>query len=388
VTSTPNGTQGDGEWFYNRWGNAVESDELFVPNDHGLEDWNPDIDIDETVKDMSRNTFIRVRYHWSEDPTKDEQWYLEQCQELGDQRKVNQELDLLFVGTTQCIFEDETLAAFEAKTPVTTLPCPHHSKLDIFVNELDKNDWYIIGCDTAQSLTGAFCAIQIYGFREFNQIAELSNKYGSYHNFGEAIHYVFQWLYSQVGPRIILAIENNTIGQAPIEYLTKSVTTFDYMPFLERDVDKTGNLKHELGIKTTGLTKPLMVGCLVECINENILGFKSRNLINQFGTIEKTNSGTIRSNSVTDLFMASCFCAFTRKRRAMEIMPQIQFTNQQIQVQILKTVQTAASIAGTKDYIKFTEKKDDISHIVGIDDDYNFEKTDDIDSAFLPFINM
>jgi hypothetical protein len=86
--------------------------------------------------------------------------------------------------------------------------------------------------------------------------------------------------------------------------------------------------------------------------------------------------------------MASCFCAFTRKRRAMEIMPQIQFTNQQIQVQILKTVQTAASIAGTKDYIKFTEKKDDISHIVGIDDDYNFEKTDDIDSAFLPFINM
>jgi hypothetical protein len=388
VTSTPNGTQGDGEWFYQRWGNAVESDDLFVLNEEtGLEDWNEDIDVEEAVRDPNKNTFVRVRYHWSEDPSKSQEWYQEQCQELDDQRKINQELDLLFVGTSQCIFDDDILASFKAQKPVIAMPCPHHSKLEIYTHELDPTDWYIIGCDTAQSLTGNWCALQIFGFREFNQIGELANKFGSYYNYGEAIHYVFQWLYSQVGDRIILSIENNTIGQAPIEYLTKSVTTFNYIPYLDKDVDKSGNLKDELGVKTTGLTKSLMVGCLVETINENISGFKSQNLINQFGAIEKTASGTFKSSTSTDLFMAACFCAYTRKRRAMEILPQIQFSNIQLQNQVYNTVKTAASVASTKKYIEF---KDKMNTILGADEDYDqqFSSSDDtFDSSFLPFFN-
>lgn len=386
VTSTPNGTQGDGEWFYQRWTNSVESDDLFVfDEDTGYESWNEDIDIEDAVKDPSKNTFVRVRYHWSEDPSKNEAWYQEQCQELSDQRKINQELDLLFVGTTQCIFDDDTLASFKAIKPVTTLPCPHHSKLDIYTNYLDPTDWYIIGCDTAQSLTGNWCAMQVFGFREFNQIAELSQKFGSYYDYGEAIHYVFQWLYSQIGERIILSIENNTIGQAPIEYLTKHITTFNYAPFLDRDVDKSGTLKDEFGVKTTGMTKPLMVGCLVETINENISGFKSQNLINQFGGIEKTASGTFKSRISTDLFMASCFCAYTRKRRAMEILPQIQFTNTQLQQQVFNTVKTAASVASPKSYINY---KDKLNSIIGADEDYNEQfEGDEFDPSFLPFFN-
>lgn len=390
ITSTPNGSQGDGEWFFNRWTNAVESDDLFVLNEQtGYEEWNEDLNIDEVVKDPAKNTFVRVRYHWSEDPTKDEEWYREQCQELSDQRKINQELDLLFVGTTQCIFDDDTLASFKADKPVTTLPCPHHSKLDIYTHQLDPTDWYIIGCDTAQSLTGNWCALQIFGFRNFNQIGELTNKFGSYYNYGEVIHFVFQWLYSQIGERIILSIENNTIGQAPIEYLTRVVNTFNYIPFIDRDSAKDGSLKDELGLKTTGMTKPLMVGCLVETINENITGFKSQNLINQFGSIEKTAAGTIRSSVSTDLFMAACFCAYTRKRRAMEIMPQIQFTNQQLQNQLFSTVKTAASVASTKDYIDFKNKFES-GQVIGADDDYNQQFQDDqeiFDSSFLPFFN-
>lgn len=385
ITSTPNGTQGDGEWFCKRWTNAVESDDLFIENEEtGYEEWNPDINVEELVRDPSKNTFVRVRYHWSEDPTKDDAWYQEQCQELSDQRKINQELDLLFVGTTQCIFDDDVLAGFEAIKPITSMPCPHHSKLDIYTNALDPSDWYIIGCDTAQSLTGNWCALQIFGFREFNQIAELSKKFGSYYDYGEAIHFVFQWLYSQIGSRIILSIENNTIGQAPIEYLTKHITTFNYAPFFDRDVDKTGTAKDEYGVKTTGLTKPLMVGCLVETINENIKGFKSQNLINQFGSIEKTASGTFKSRISTDLFMAACFCAYTRKRKAMEILPQIQFSNTQLQKQVLETVKTAASVANPKDYISF---KDKMVSIIGADEDYGQfgNETEDFDPSFLPF---
>ena len=391
VTSTPNGTQSDGEWFYKRWTNAVDSDDLFLPDpdDPSREVWNPEIDIDEAVKNPAKNTFIRVRYHWSEDPSKSDEWYQEQCQELDDKRKVNQELDLLFVGTTSCIFDDDTLAAFDTKEPEYLLPAPHNCKLKIFEKDLDLTDYYIIGCDTAQSLNGAYCAIEVFGFRDFKQIAELNHKFGAYHDFGEAIHFTFQWLYNIVGERIILSIENNTIGQAPIEYLTKVITTFNYVPFIDKDVDKSGKLKDELGVKTTGLTKPLMVGCLTECINENVKGFKSRDLVNQFGSIEKNAAGNIKSSGFSDLFMASCFAALTRKRRAMEILPLIQFTNQQIQERILDDVKVAASVAGTKDYIAHTQKND-MNTIIGIDSDYNYGREQEgmEESIFLPFFNQ
>jgi hypothetical protein len=406
VTSTPNGSQGDGEWFHNRWMGGVESDDLFIndPNNPGQEIWNPDIDVAQAVADPDKNTFVRVRYHWSEDPNKDEDWYREQCQELDDQRKINQELDLLFVGTTQCIFDDDTLAAFRPIKPVRTLPCPHSSKLRLFSDTIDPNDYYIIGADTAQSLAGAFCAVEIFGFRNFTQLGELHDKFGSYSHYGEVIHFIFQWLYKQVGPRIILSIENNTIGQATIEYLLIHVKDFDYLPFFDNDVqlDTKGyakNLKintslgvHEVGIKTTGMTKPLMAGCLVETINENVAGFKSHDLVNQFGSIEKSSTGTIRGTSYSDLFMAACFCAYTRKRKAIEIMPQIQFTNQQLQTQLLDTIKSAASISSTKDYMKHKAKIE--AEIISADSDYNLglnsgmEVEDDDDlSVFLPFFS-
>ena len=151
-------------------------------------------------------------YHWSEDDRKTEKWYQEQCQELSDKRLINQELDLIFVGSSNCIFDDDTLSSIKEQSPVQILNCAHGSKLKVFEKTLDPTDYYIIGCDTAESLAGAYCAVQVYGFRDFNQVAEMQYKFGSYTNFGQSIHYIFQWFYQQIGERIILIIENNTIN--------------------------------------------------------------------------------------------------------------------------------------------------------------------------------
>ena len=260
VTSTPNGTDNEGEWFHRRWNGSVDSDELFeIDQANGLERWRTDIDVAERVNDPGRNTFIRVKYHWSEDYRKSEEWYRQQCQELDDQRLVNQELDLLFVGGSNCIFDDDTLASWVAHKSVSQLECPHFTKLEIFEEKINPQDYYIIGCDTAASLTGAYCAIQIYSFKDFNQIAEIQVRLGSYTHFGEIIDHVFQWLYRQVGERIILAIENNTIGRAPIEHLIHHCPDFNYHPFLFRDFKKESiQLKDEYGIATTGASKLLM----------------------------------------------------------------------------------------------------------------------------------
>lgn len=328
ITSTPNGVYGHGKWFYERWSYAVNSDELFEfdPN-RNVEIWNSKINVQDYLLNPSCNSFIKVKYHWSEDPTKDQKWYDAQCQDLNDQRRINQELDLVFVGSSDCIFTDKMLNEFRSKPAIDEIETLANGKINVFTEDLDPTDYYLIGCDTAESLTGAYCAIECFSFRDFNQIFEMQARFGSYIDFAKAIDQAFQWLYKRIGSNIILCVENNTIGKAPIENLRLNAEilkdkTFDYEPFLYTEKLASKN-DEEYGIKTTGLSKQHMVGCLMQALNENVHGVVSQSLIEQFSCIERTASGTIKATGYSDLFMASCFCALVRSKKSVEIMPLI-----------------------------------------------------------------
>jgi hypothetical protein len=212
ISSTPNGIEGSGAWFFNRWTNGIESDLLFEKdlNSPKNENWVENADL--IAMDPSKNGFISVRYHWSEDPTKNQEWYQNQCRELSDQRKVNQELDLIFVGSSNCIFDDDLLSQFKAQEKIELVSCPHETSLVVYENNLNPNDYYLIGVDTARSLGGAYNSIEIFSFFKFNQVAEFNFRLGSFTKYGQIIDYIFRWLQRQVGNNIILAIENNTIG--------------------------------------------------------------------------------------------------------------------------------------------------------------------------------
>lgn len=102
MTSTPNGTEGDGKFFFEMWDKGIDSDELFgFKDDSDIEVWKDDID--HIVDDESKNSFVKVKYHWSEDPTKNEEWYKEQCRQINfDERRVNNKMAriLLIAGTS------------------------------------------------------------------------------------------------------------------------------------------------------------------------------------------------------------------------------------------------------------------------------------------------
>lgn len=398
ITSTPNGVTGDGEWFYKRWNNSVDSDLIF--ND---DKWDKSKEIENIVNDPSKNSFIGVQYHWSEDPTKNQKWYEEQCQEIDDERTINQELDLLFVGTQKCIFSDTTLASFSSEKPKEIVQTHNMANLNVFEENPNPNDYYLIGCDTAESLEGAYCAIQIFSFKDFNQIAELEHKYGSYTLFGQDIDFVFRWLRDRIGTdNIILCNENNTIGRAPIEHLIYHTDEdIEYLNYLYVDVDfnevkKKNNLVQtdKIGIKTTGLTKPLMVGCLLEYIKENGSGFKSQRLINQFSNIEKTNTGNIKSAGYTDLFMSACFCAYVRNKRAIQIMPIISMNDPgEYAEQQLNNFSNIIGMGNVKNISKQKEMNE--KSFMGIDEEFGeeeaisaFEESNDQSSDFLPFFTL
>lgn len=330
ITTTPNGIEGDGYWFYDRWNNGIDSDILFVPNGNN-EKWIETSDV--FVKEPSKNGFIKVRYHWSEDPTKDQNWYIEQCRELSDQRMINQELDLKFVGSSNCIFDDDLLGKFKAVSPIDYVDCPFETKLKIFEKDLNPNDYYIIGVDTSRAVSknSAFDSIEVFSFVNFNQVAEFNYRLGSFSRYSQIIDFIFRWLFKQVKHNIILAIENNTIGLAPIENLLeiRDINYHDYIYKEER--------AREFGVTTSSTSKDLMIGCLTEILRENPTCIKSQELINQLSAVER-RSTTISSDTFSDLFMSSCFCAYVRKMRAIEIMPIIKVGYEQSQKQKYETI--------------------------------------------------
>lgn len=332
ITSTPNGTVGAGEWFYKRWNGALNSDLVFDKNESGVEDWN-EPDIRYMLDDHKLcNSFIKVKYHWSEDSTKNEIWYAKQCQELDDQRMINQELDLMFVGTQYCIFDDNLLLQMKTTEPKGTLEIPYdilpNANFDLYKSpkEIDPMDYYLIGIDTASSMRGAFNAIEVFTFREFNQILEFNYKIGSLNKYAKVVDFLFRWLRSIVGDRIILCFENNSIGKAPIEDLLDTVTDIDYRQFIYTEEGKD----EYPGIKTTGISKEFMIGCFIEYLKENPAAIKSQKLYDQLSSIERTVSGNIQSNNFTDMFMACCFCAMVRKKKALDIAPLLGISNEKI----------------------------------------------------------
>jgi hypothetical protein len=320
IISTPNGTVGDGEFFYKMYTNATDSDEIFT-DEEGIYD-----NADEVLDAPNKNGFIKIDYLWHEDPTKDEKWFTNAKKDLNfDTRRINQEINCLFVGSTGCIFDDDLLAAMIPQKPIDKIELPHYSKLNVYA-ELDPLDYVIVGVDTAKSLTGDYTAIEVYGYREFEQIAEYTNRLGSLTKFKDIVKAVVDYLIEIMGDRVILAIENNSYGASIIEWLEE-----DKNPIYSRLI-YTVDPKKGSGINTNAKTKPMMVTEMYDQIVRNTKIIRSNSLVNQLTIIEKKASGTVSAQrgAHDDLFMASAFCAYVKKISSLEFEGKIGQTSKQI----------------------------------------------------------
>ncbi len=318
ITSTPNGTFAEGEFFYNMWNNSVKSDDIFD------EQGNFVSNADTVVAEPSLNGFINVSYHWSEDPSKDQEWYEKQKRELNfDTRSINQELDLLFIGSTSCIFDDDFLSKLSPQKPIDVLELTHFSKLKLY-EHINSTNYYIIGVDTAKSLTGDFCAIEVFSYKDFKQVGEYFGRIGSLTKYSEVVEQVIRYVARNSNNRFILAIENNSIGTAVVEFLENA----GYGSYIYADRSD----KFMSGITTGAKTKDTMISLFYDYINKVPRNIKSSDLINQLSVIEKRANGSIASKSGhnDDLFMAASFCAYVKKMTILDIEPLLNYTEEEL----------------------------------------------------------
>lgn len=227
------------------------------------------------------------------------------------------------MGGNNCIFDDDFLSELTPSRPIDKIKTPHQTTLKIF-KEFDKKNFYLVGVDTAKSLTGDFATIEIFDYVNFEQVAEFSARLGSVTKFTNIVKFVLLFLHKQVGDRFLAGIENNSIGGSVVEALVND-EDFDFVPYLYETVNKK-TYKREYGITTVSRSKDQMISLIYEALTENPHGIHSSELISQLSVIEKKSNGTVSAASGhhDDLFMASAFCAYIKKMQFLEIEPLIQ----------------------------------------------------------------
>ncbi|HQM07450.1 MAG TPA: hypothetical protein PLR97_06545, partial [Bacilli bacterium] len=212
--------------------------------------------------------------------------------------------------------------------------------------------------------------IEIFSYKDFQQIGEMNVRLGSLVKYGEVVDDLFKWLYKIVGQRILLGIENNSIGKAIVEHLLFHVNNFNYIPHIYKDLRKSeipgqnvDMAEHEYGINTNARTKELMVSLFYDAIVEDPSRIKSQDLIGQMSAIQRSNRGTIKSDTFSDMFMAACFCAYVRKMTHLQIAPLLEYSNVQISQNFFSSIKSTAELMNTKLIIQ-ADNKNQISSFI------------------------
>lgn len=164
-------------------------------------------------------------------------------------------------------------------------------------------------------VTGDYCAIEVYEYTSFKQVGEFFGRLGSLTKFSDIVKEVVKYLAVSSNGQILIGVEDNSIGSAIIENLQNDNTfTFeDYMYSDNKD-------QYKYGINTNTKTKDQMISVFYDYINSEPKLISSSNLIDQLSVIEKKSNGSVASKHGhhDDLFMASCLCAYMKKRTSLD----------------------------------------------------------------------
>ena len=377
-TTTPNGSSGKGEYFYNSWHNSfdveriLDDDGELLPYDDGIKI----IDSDE-----HNNGIIKIMYHWSDNPEKDEVYYNNCIKDLNyDMTRVQQEVDLMFVGSMQCVFDNEFIRELKAIHPINEVKLDKYNlnglnyKLNIY-DTTREWDYYLIGVDNARSGVGDYCVINVFSFKEFKQIAQFRERLNIV-PFKKIIQQVVEYFYNLSEGRIIICMEKDAIGQGIIEFLLDDPDFSKYTEYFWMDKnEKSGNIP---GIKTTSITKPQMIAYANDIIVKNPSYLHSKELIDELKIIERKPNGTISAQSgcKDDTFMAMCFCAYVRNNTYEQYMPSIFYEEKKYEEYLEQNNNSNYKIKKNESILSLLYESDDIDREIDEFNNYDFNKND------------
>jgi len=279
ILSTPNKTSGAGAFYYRQYTNAIGGNSLLTP-------------------------FV---IHWRdiEELANDPDWYKQQCMLFdNDERKIKQELELVFLPSEGAFFDDTVCQTLQENTRHSIYT--ERKLFNGIVYEFQKpvaGKPYMICVDTASEHGKDYSAITIFDYVTFDQVWEYKGKC-PVTDFGKVVLYAAT-VFSN-GPIII---ENNSYGTQVVEFMDRS----EFSMRLYKEAPSGKSVK--MGLTTTGKSRPLMIDALYSIITEDPNIVKSKRLaLELIGLIQKPN-GKVEADvdCNDDLAMSLAFGAYVRK---------------------------------------------------------------------------
>lgn len=284
ILSTPNRCTGIGKFFFDMWTHAIEKTNSFEP----------------------------YKVHWSEvaEYKNDPNWYKEQCKRLNNnQRRIQQELELQFVGDEDTLFPEYTIRALQDVTvdPTNQIRMPEGGKVWAFNNDIDKKRFYLIGVDVSSSYGNDYSGVEVVDYITMEQIYEYKGKCEP-----KKLASIVRML-SALCPNNLIIVEN-TGG-----YGTSVLNELQYDPIYSYNLfweyRKTDPAKQRIpGLSTNTHTRPLIIQSLYETVTERPELIKSERLkLELYSLVNKANKVQADVDSNDDLTMAYAFCCYIRK---------------------------------------------------------------------------
>ena len=279
LSSTPNGTIGAGAYFHNIWQQAIDG----------------------------RSQYKATEIYWKNLPDRSREWYEMVCSTIlnNDQRKINQEMELKFLGSSTTMLSDEIISQFKKEKP---LRVERTIGGDIWWFEEPAADQaYIIGIDTATEHGTDYSSCTVWDYDTLEQIADYRGKC-KIKDYMEVIKKLDKDLYG----RIILIPERNGVGNQTVEEL--EANEFLSAKLFYTTVNRKGNIKVIKGLNTTTLTRPLMIDSLYNYCKDYSHLIKSERLIGELVSLERKASGKIEacSGMTDDLAMSFSFVTYAK----------------------------------------------------------------------------
>ena len=295
ISSTPQGQTGVGEGFFKMWTTA----------------YNTPLD----------SSYIAVRLHWSQIPDYDEKWYKERCNDLdNDQRRINQEYELVFLGDNNSLFDDATIKLLmdesKAVPPIQTISEPHGTiSWWTIPNNYSK---YLVGIDIATQDGKDYSVIEVYDGDTLEQVCEACFKCPTL---------TFQNVYI---PKVVDILKNkliiperNSVGTSICESLVEKYKTDVMIDIFDSGfqtlVDKFPKVNDlfdhsKRGLYQNMITRPLLLEQLYIFFREHSNLFKSKHLRLQAASLRATKSGKFEGFPNDDLCLATGFILLIKRQ--------------------------------------------------------------------------
>ena len=289
IVSTPNGMVGDGEWFFN----MVQ------------------------LSKANKTKFKFTEIHWSLVPSYDQAWYDDQVREEPNERIIKQELDLVFLGSSESAFDDDVIEAIQHNTRNVM---GHTYESIIFNNTLDPeykalvndsyklavieqpkdNEKYFIGCDVAPAYGKCKSSIQVLNSKGI-QVAEFNHKC--------KVRFLYKALRNIMDKysNCLTIFENNSFGNQIIEMFDYDDEFKDergkYIDRLYKTEikDKQGRITDtKLGLTVTGKNRDVLMDNMYTFIKENPEVIKTSTLASETISLQRKNGRLMHGTGGTD----------------------------------------------------------------------------------------